>query len=145
MSIWTPHDAIHPVGVPYQRLAHACAFRIPELDGAIPTRADQRVTVGGKGQSLHPVAMPHECPHTGSWPDVRYLPQPNLPIKVARGKPASIRTPSYRAYRAGMRQRLHLSTSLEIPEPGGGIIAPSGQQVAIGSNGQALDAIRVPA
>ncbi len=62
---------MHLIRMPHQRLETASASRLPdlpELDGAIPTRAGEPAAIGGKGQSPHPVAMPPERLHAASRP-----------------------------------------------------------------------------
>src|SRR5260370_3559595 len=88
VSIRTPGHAMHPLGMPHQRLDTASAFEFPQLDAAIPARAGEPAAIGGKGQSANPVAMPLECLRAASQPGLLPLPPPDLAREVAAVQPA---------------------------------------------------------
>ncbi len=88
--------------------------------------------------------MPGERLHTESGSGLLPLPQPNVTIKAATGKPPPIWTPGQREDRTGIRQVLEGCAQLRIPEPDGRLIPAAGKRSSIGSEGQAKQAIDWP-
>src|SRR5438552_12535616 len=88
--------------------------------------------------------MPGERLHAGCWLAVPDLPESGRARDVATCEQAPIRTPGQREDRTGMRYVLQRRAQRSLPEPDGGIKAPTGEQAAIGGKSQARGALRMP-
>src|SRR6266516_2454218 len=106
-------------------------YDIPKPDRFFYAATGNGTSVGGKGQTKHPVGMPFNGLHTPGRCCLLDLPQSNRSRKVATGKQASIGAPGEPIHRTRVWQDLEVGAAVGIPELDRRITPTTGKQPAI--------------